>query len=505
MSKSKTEYACNDCGATSPKWAGQCPVCKAWNTMAEQKVSANKESRHTGYAGGQVPTVRKLSTVDVSTTKTRFSSHNNELDRVLGGGFVDGGVVLLGGDPGIGKSTLLLQTICKMAKDLPALYVSGEESDQQIALRARRLGLAIDNVDLFCAVEVETILETMRRTNPKLVVIDSIQTVYSGLLDSAPGSVSQVRQCAADLTRHAKSTGTIIVLVGHVTKDGTLAGPRVLEHIVDAVLYFEGDSQMSFRMIRAFKNRFGAVNEIGVFSMGEDGLSEVANPSALFLTQHKHPVSGACVAAISEGTRSLLLEVQALVEDSASPNPSRLCVGMDPNRLKMILAVMQKSLGISTQDQNVFLNITSGAKINETGGDLPALLAILSSIRNKPLPSKLIAFGEIGLTGELRVVQRGMERLSEAAKMGFEFALIPSANMPKNPPPGLIIKPIDTLDEALLALQDYEQKVASSGAKSARIERGAPPRASAPARSRASGPSKPAPQYDEYNQDSHGE
>lgn len=454
MSKAKSSYVCNSCGHDSPKWAGQCPGCKAWNTMSEFKTSIVKDSKHTGYAGAGSPTVKRLSLVDVSETKTRFSSHNAELDRVLGGGFVEGGVVLLGGDPGIGKSTLLLQTISKMSGALSSLYVSGEESDAQIALRARRLGLDIDNVDSFCAVELESILSAMQNKAAKFVVIDSIQTIYSGLLESAPGSVSQVRQCAADLTRYAKTTGTIIVIVGHVTKDGTLAGPRVLEHIVDAVLYFEGDPQMSFRMIRAFKNRFGAINEVGVFSMGEDGLSEVANPSALFLTQHKSPVSGACVAAIAEGTRPLLVEVQALVEDSTSPNASRLCVGMDPNRLKMILAVLQKKIGIATQDQNVFLNITSGIKITETGADLPALLAILSSIRNKPLPLKLIAFGEIGLTGELRIVQRGHERVFEAAKLGFEYAIIPSGNVPKTPPPGLVIKPVDTLEEALVALEE---------------------------------------------------
>lgn len=459
--KTQSSYVCSACGYDSPKWAGQCPGCKAWNTYSEFKSSTpSKEARHSGYAGENSAKMRKLSQVDVSESKNRFPSHNQELDRVLGGGFVEGSVVLLGGDPGIGKSTLLLQTICKMsAQGMSALYVSGEESEQQIALRALRLGLDIENVDAYCSVDLDSIISAMQRHEPKFVVIDSIQTIYSDSLESAPGSVSQVRQCAADLTRHAKMTGTIIVLVGHVTKDGTLAGPRVLEHIVDAVLYFEGDSQMSFRMIRAFKNRFGAINEIGVFSMGEDGLSEVANASALFLTQHKNPVSGACVAAIAEGTRPLLLEVQALVEDSKSPNPSRLCVGMDPNRLKMILAVIQKKLNISTSEQNVFLNITSGAKVGETGADLPALLAILSSIRNNPLPSKLIAFGEIGLTGELRVVQRGQERLAEAAKLGFEFALIPAGNMPKTSPPGIIIKAIDTVEDALLALQDYESKI----------------------------------------------
>ena len=459
MSKKTQAFVCNECGYDSTKWSGQCPSCKVWNSISEVRSTVVKDSKHSGYAGESTAQVKKLSTVDVSEKKTRHSSHNNELDRVLGGGFVEGGVVLLGGDPGIGKSTLLLQTISKISSSMSTLYVSGEESDQQIALRARRLELDINNVDSYCAVELESIIATMHNKKPKFVVIDSIQTIYSGLLESAPGSVSQVRQCAADLTRYAKTTGTIIVIVGHVTKDGTLAGPRVLEHIVDAVLYFEGDPQMSFRMIRAFKNRFGAINEIGVFSMGEDGLSEVPNPSALFLTQHKKPVSGSCIAAVAEGTRPLLLEVQALVEESASPNPTRICVGMDPNRLKMILAIIQKKLGVATGDLNVFLNITSGVKISETGADLPALLAIFSSIRNTALPTKMIAFGEIGLTGELRVVQRGLERVTEAAKMGFEFVLLPSANIPKTIPPNVIVKGVDTVDEALLALQDYEVKI----------------------------------------------
>lgn len=454
MSKPKTAFVCNSCGYDAPKWSGQCPGCDAWNTLSEFKVASTKEAKHSGYAGAARAQTRKLSEVDVSESKTRHTSHNAELDRVLGGGFVEGGVVLLGGDPGIGKSTLLLQTISKMSKSMPSLYVSGEESDQQIALRAHRLDLEVDNVDSFCAVELDEILAAMSARQAKFVVVDSIQTIYSAGLESAPGSVSQVRQCAADLTRYAKTTGSIIVLVGHVTKDGTIAGPRVLEHIVDAVLYFEGDPQMSFRMIRAFKNRFGAINEVGVFAMGEKGLSEVANPSALFLTQHKHPVSGACVAAIAEGTRPLLVEVQALVEESATPNPTRLCVGMDPNRLKMILAVLHKKVGLSTNDLNVFLNITGGVRITETGGDLAALLAIISSIRNKPLPQKLIAFGEIGLTGELRIVQRGQERVMEAAKLGFEFAIVPAGNAPPTPPAGLVVKAVSNIEEVLLALEE---------------------------------------------------
>ncbi len=456
--KTKTAYVCGECGADSAKWTGQCPGCGAWNTMTEVRLGKKtKESRREGYAGAARAEAKTLSAVDISETKTRHSSGILELDRVLGGGFVEGAVVLLGGDPGIGKSTLLLQTLAHLSKSLPSLYVSGEESLEQIALRASRLGLDVTKVDGICAVEVEAILDSLESKRPKIAVIDSIQTLYSSGLDSAPGTVSQVRECAAALTRFAKTTGTIIVLVGHVTKDGTLAGPRVLEHIVDAVLYFEGDPQMSYRMIRAFKNRFGAIHEVGIFAMTETGLSEVSNPSALFLTHHKHPVSGACVAAISEGTRPMLIETQTLVEDSRVPNPRRLCVGMDPNRLAMLLAVLQKVAGIDCHDQNVFLNVTGGVRVTETGGDLPALLSVISSIRNKPLPQKLIAFGEIGLTGELRVVQKSLERLSEAAKLGFERAIIPAANMPKQAIPGLDIRAVENVSEALLAVKEWEQ------------------------------------------------
>lgn len=463
MTKSKSAFVCGSCGNESPKWSGKCPACGAWNSLEEVKLATGKASRdagrHEGYAGRSgTASAQKLAEVDVSETKNRYPSTISELDRVLGGGFVEGSVVLLGGDPGIGKSTLLLQTLSKMSSQLPSLYVSGEESLQQIALRAQRLGLDIANIQAVSAVEVEHILDELSSSKPKIAVIDSIQTLYSSALESAPGTVSQVRECAAALTRFAKTTGTVLVLVGHVTKEGNLAGPRVLEHIVDAVLYFEGDPQMSYRMIRAFKNRFGAVHEVGVFSMGEEGLSEVSNPSALFLTQHKKPVAGACVVAIAEGTRPLLLEVQALVEESPTPNPRRLCVGMDPNRLAMLLAVLQKSAGISTHDLNVFLNITSGARVGETGADLPALLALVSSIRNRPLPSNLLAFGEVGLTGELRLVQKGLERLSEAAKLGFTKAIIPAGNAPKIHLPGIEIKAVDTVAEALLAIREWEQQ-----------------------------------------------
>lgn len=461
MAKAKTAFVCSACGDESPKWGGQCPACKAWNTLSEVRLApasskGNQASRREGYAGRGSSKSAPLSSVDTSATRDRHQSGIGELDRVLGGGFVQGAVVLIGGDPGIGKSTLLLQTISKMATRLPALYVSGEESAEQIAMRAKRLGTNQEGIQVVCEVELENILVEMEEQAPKIVIIDSIQTIYSSGLESAPGTVSQVRECAAALTRYAKTTGTTLVLVGHVTKDGALAGPRVLEHIVDAVLYFEGDPQMSHRIIRAFKNRFGGIHEIGVFSMGEDGLSEISNPSALFLNHHKTPVSGACVCAIAEGTRPLLLEVQALVEDTQSPNPRRLCVGLDPNRLAMILAVMQKTADIPTSGQNVFLNITGGARVGETGADLPALLALISSIRNKPLPEGLFAFGEVGLTGEVRSVQKSMERLNEAGKLGFTRAIIPSSCVPKQLPPGVDIRAVDSVVEALAAVNEWE-------------------------------------------------
>ena len=458
MSKLKTAYVCSSCGETAPKWAGQCSACKEWNTLTEYKIPAKDQStsKREGYAGKAGGSAEKLSSVDTTQKTSRYPCGIGELDRVLGGGFVEGAVVLIGGDPGIGKSTLLLQATSRLSATLPALYVSGEESLEQIAMRSNRLGLNVDGIDALCAVELEHIIETLHLKQPKVAVIDSIQTLYSSNLDSAPGTVSQVRECAAALTRYAKTKGCVIVLVGHVTKDGTLAGPRVLEHIVDAVLYFEGDPQMSYRIIRAFKNRFGGIHEIGVFSMSEDGLSEVSNPSALFLQPHKGPVNGACVCAIAEGTRPLLVEVQALVEDTPAPNPRRLCVGLDPNRLAMILAVLQKSAGMDTHAQNVFLNITGGARIGETGADLCALLAITSSIRNKALPNGLLAFGEVGLTGEVRLVQKGTERIVEAAKLGFSKALIPSGNLPKIKIPGIEICPVDTVAEALVAIREWE-------------------------------------------------
>ncbi|HWR76737.1 MAG TPA: DNA repair protein RadA, partial [Thiobacillus sp.] len=372
-----------------------------------------------------------------------------ELDRVLGGGLVAGGVVLIGGDPGIGKSTLLLQALAVLSQSLPTLYVSGEESAQQLALRARRLQLPEAHLPVLPEIRLEAILSHLASIKPAIAVIDSIQTVYSETLTSAPGSVAQVRECAAQLTRYAKQSGCAILLVGHVTKEGAIAGPRVLEHIVDTVLYFEGDTGSSFRLVRAIKNRFGAVNEIGVFAMTEKGLKGVSNPSAIFLSHHGAPVPGSCVLVTQEGTRPLLVEIQALVDSSQSPNPRRLSVGLEQNRLAMLLAVLHRHAGIACSDQDVFVNAVGGVKISEPAADLAVLAAIVSSLRSQPLPDKLVMFGEVGLAGEIRPVQRGQERLKEAAKLGFTQAIVPAANQPKQKIAGMEIHPVHRLDEAI--------------------------------------------------------
>jgi DNA repair protein RadA/Sms len=379
----------------------------------------------------------------------RVPSGIDEFDRVLGGGLVEGGVVLIGGDPGIGKSTLLLQSLAALSSATAVLYISGEESAPQIALRARRLGLEAGSVRLLAEISLERIIAIVLEEKPAVVVIDSIQTVYSEQLQSAPGSVAQVRECAAQLTRMAKQAGLTLIMVGHVTKDGSLAGPRVLEHMVDTVLYFEGDTHSSFRLIRAFKNRFGAVNELGVFAMTDRGLKGVSNPSALFLSQHDAQVAGSCVMVTQEGTRPLLVEVQALVDTAHVPNPRRLSVGLDPQRLAMLLAVLHRHAGIAAFDQDVFVNAVGGVRIAEPASDLAVLLAIVSSMRNKPLPRGLVAFGEVGLAGEIRPAPRGQERLREAAKLGFSMALIPKANAPKHEIEGLEVIAVDRLEHAL--------------------------------------------------------
>ncbi len=458
MAKSKTAFTCSECGATSARWSGQCPDCKAWNTMVETVVEAqgvNRMSQTAHKALAQTAPVLSLKDIDALDVP-RFGTGIEEFDRVLGGGLVAGGVVLIGGDPGIGKSTLLLQALANLAATRSTLYVSGEESGAQIALRARRLSVDSAELKLQAEIQLEKILGTLADLKPEVAVIDSIQTLYSDALTSAPGSVAQVRECAAQLTRVAKQTGVTIILVGHVTKEGALAGPRVLEHIVDTVLYFEGDTQSSFRLVRAIKNRFGAVNELGVFAMTEKGLKGVSNPSALFLSQHDSQVPGSCVMVTQEGTRPLLVEIQALVDASHLPNARRLSVGLEQNRLAMLLAVLHRHAGIAAFDQDVFINSVGGVKITEPAADLAVLLAINSSMRNKPLPRGLVVFGEVGLAGEIRPAPRGQERLREAAKLGFSIAVIPKGNAPKQKIEGMTIVAVERIDQAFTKLRELD-------------------------------------------------
>jgi len=454
MAKLKTIYSCSECGAQSPKWAGQCPDCGAWNTLVEGVDSKPAQSgRNAVYAGlAPTATVQALASIEPAEVN-RMATGSKELDRVLGGGLVPGSVVLIGGDPGVGKSTLLLQALADISKRSPVLYVSGEESAEQLALRAQRLGLQQSEVDLLAENRMEQILATIGEQSNLVVVIDSIQTVFSDLLQSAPGSVAQVRECAAQLVRLAKHRGLSLFLVGHVTKEGALAGPRVLEHMVDTVLYFEGDTSSSFRVVRAIKNRFGAVNEIGVFNMMETGLEDVTNPSAMFVSRHGDAVAGSVVLATQEGTRPLLVEIQTLVDESRLSNPRRVCVGLDQTRLAMLLAILHRHAGIVTYDQDVFVNVAGGIRVNETAADLAVLLAIYSSLRDRPLGNKLVVFGEVGLAGELRPVQRGQDRLREAAKLGFEQAIVPYANRPKSEIKGLKIIAVKKIQEAIEALQ----------------------------------------------------
>jgi DNA repair protein RadA/Sms len=446
MAKEKTLYTCSECAATSPKWLGKCPGCGAWNTLVEgvaEPVGGAKNHRFQALAkSSPVTTLSDIEAVETERTPTGL----DELDRVLGGGIVPGGVVLIGGDPGIGKSTLLLQALDALSRGMRVLYVTGEESGAQVAMRARRLGLPGTHVRVLAEINLERILTTLANEAPDFCVIDSIQTVYTEQLTSAPGSVAQVRECSALLTRHAKASGCSVVLVGHVTKEGALAGPRVLEHIVDTVLYFEGDTHSSFRLVRAIKNRFGAVNEIGVFAMTEKGLKGVSNPSAIFLSAHPAPVPGSCVLVTLEGTRPLLVELQALVDTGGA---RRLSVGLDRDRLAMLLAVLHRHAGVATNDQDVFINAVGGVRISEPAADLAVLLAIQSSLRGKPLPRGFLAFGEVGLAGEVRPAPRGQERLKEAAKLGFSMAVIPKANAPKKPIEGLTVHAVERIEEAM--------------------------------------------------------
>ena len=454
MAKEKSIYVCTECGGTSPKWQGKCPHCEAWNTLVEAVAeSASAKPRYASSARGLLPAEAVTTLAEIEATDAdRQPTGIDELDRALGGGIVAGGVVLIGGDPGIGKSTLLLQALDALSRTMKTLYVTGEESGAQVAIRSRRLGLGRSTVRVLAEIQLEKIMATLEAERPGVAVIDSIQTVYSEALNSAPGSVAQVRECAAQLTRVAKASGTTIILVGHVTKDGALAGPRVMEHIVDTVLYFEGDTHSSFRLVRAIKNRFGAVNEIGVFAMTEKGLKGVANPSAIFLSTHGEPVAGSCVLVTLEGTRPMLVEIQALV-DSGGPSPRRLSVGLDRDRLAMMLAVLHRHAGIAALDQDVFVNAVGGVRISEPAADLAVMLAVQSSLRGKPLPRGFIAFGEVGLAGEVRPAPRGQERLREAAKLGFSVAIVPKANAPKGPAlkafEGLTIHAVERIEEAI--------------------------------------------------------
>ncbi|WP_448254222.1 DNA repair protein RadA [Ottowia oryzae] len=467
MAKEKTSYVCNECGASSPRWLGKCPGCGAWNTLVEsapEPAGGGKNRLGSAFTAlAPAAAVQALSAIE-AVDVARSPTGQPELDRVLGGGIVEGGVVLIGGDPGIGKSTLLLQALDSLQRSAPAaerggtLYVTGEESGAQVALRARRLGITGSQVAVLAEIQLEKIIATLAEQKPAVAVIDSIQTVYSDQLTSAPGSVAQVRECAAHLTRWAKSSGCAIVLVGHVTKDGQLAGPRVLEHMVDTVLYFEGDTHSSFRLIRAIKNRFGAVNEIGVFAMTEKGLKGVSNPSAIFLSQHAQPVPGSCVLVTLEGTRPMLVEIQALV-DSGGISPRRLSVGLERDRLAMLLAVLHQHAGVATGDQDVFVNAVGGVRISEPAADLAVLLAITSSLRGKALPKGFIAFGEVGLAGEIRPAPRGQERLREAAKLGFSVAVVPKANAPKKSDKafeGLTIHAVERVDEAMALVRGLD-------------------------------------------------
>jgi len=453
MAKAKTAYVCNDCGAEHSKWQGQCTECGAWNTLSEFVVQPAKSvavNPRGGYAGaGDTPKITKLATV-AAEAEHRDATGIGELDRVLGGGMVSGSVVLIGGDPGIGKSTLLLQMLGAIGQRVRGLYVTGEESLAQVASRGQRLGIALEGLEALAETSIERILAQAAQGKPDVLIIDSIQTIWTETLTAAPGSVSQVRESAARLVRYAKETGTSVFLVGHVTKEGGIAGPRVLEHMVDAVLYFEGEAGSRFRVLRAFKNRFGAVNELGVFAMGDKGLREVPNPSAIFLSAHAQPTAGSAVMVTREGTRPLLVEVQALVDQSSLGNPRRVALGLEQNRLAMLLAVLHRHGGAAVYDQDVFVNVVGGIRVQETAADLPVLLAVLSSFRDRPLPEKLVAFGEVGLSGEIRPVPNGEERLREAATHGFLRAIVPKANAPKRAKIGdLEIVGVDRLSEAL--------------------------------------------------------
>jgi DNA repair protein RadA/Sms len=448
MAKNKKLFQCEACGVSLNKWAGQCPECREWNCVVETVAETRPHGRFSGFSGQLSNEVKKLSSVGKSNTE-RMATGVAELDRVLGGGVVPGSVILLGGDPGIGKSTLLIQLVAALADRFPSLYITGEESLEQLGMRARRLELSLEGIRCLTETSVEQILGHAESEKPRLMIVDSIQTVYTETSNSAPGSVAQIRESAAALVRWAKEHHCCVILVGHVTKEGALAGPRVLEHMVDAVLYFESDAASRYRVIRAVKNRFGAVNELGMFVMTGKGLKEVKNPSAIFLSGHDQPVSGSAVTVVREGTRPILLEVQALVDPSHLNNPRRVSLGLEQNRLAMMLAVLHRHGGVALSDHDVFINVVGGMRISETAADLPMLLALYSSFRDRPLQSRMICFGEIGLSGEVRPVPDGEQRLKEAASHGFTKAMVPAANAPRKPPDGLKIVPLRNVSETL--------------------------------------------------------
>jgi len=454
----KTAYVCNDCGAEFSRWQGQCSACKAWNTISEVRVisasNSTKNDRFSGYAGETRAKIQTLSEISLQETP-RFTSGFKELDRVLGGGIVPGSAILIGGHPGAGKSTLLLQVMCGLAKNMTALYVTGEESLQQVAMRANRLNLPTDKLNMLSETSVEQICNLADQLKPQIIVVDSIQVMHLSHIQSSPGSVAQVRECASFLTRYAKTRQVAIIMVGHVTKDGTLAGPKVLEHAIDCSLLLEGEADSRFRTLRSHKNRFGAVNELGVFGMTEQGLREVKNPSAIFLSRGDEQTPGSSVMVLWEGTRPLLVEIQALVDHSMLANPRRVAVGLEQNRLALLLAVLHRHGGLQMSDQDVFVNVVGGVKVGETGADLALLLALISSFRNRPLPQDLVVFGEVGLAGEIRPVTSGQERISEAAKHGFKRAIVPFANKPKSAVENMEVFTVKKLSDALAILDNF--------------------------------------------------
>jgi DNA repair protein RadA/Sms len=450
MAKTKSSFVCTDCGAEFARWLGQCTECKAWNTISEfrQAKAPKKSASFSGYAGATEAKVQTLDTIDLADLP-RFSSGFAEFDRVLGGGIVPGSATLIGGEPGAGKSTLLLQTMCALSNDMPALYITGEESLQQVAMRAKRLNLKADKLKLLSETSVENICHIAEREKPKIMVIDSIQVMHMADIQSAPGSVSQVREAAAYLTRFAKQNHVAMIIVGHVTKDGSLAGPKVLEHCIDCSIMLEGSTDSRYRTLRGHKNRFGAVNELGVFAMTGTGLKEVKNPSAIFLSRSEEATPGSIVMVLWEGTRPLLVEIQALVDHSALGNPRRVAVGAEQNRLAMLLAVLHRHGGLQMNDQDVFVNVVGGVKVTETSVDLALILALVSSFRNNALPQDLVVFGEVGLSGEIRPVPSGQERIYEAAKHGFKKAIVPYNNLPKTPIEGMEVIGVKKLSQAL--------------------------------------------------------